>query len=72
MRKRVTIAGPFHEVKSSCLCLVRMREIDKELQLAGLKRRRETFHEETPSVNRNDLEIVTTRKDTPIRRCGGN
>ncbi len=27
-----------------------MREIGKELQLAGLKRRRETFHEETPRV----------------------
>jgi hypothetical protein len=27
-----------------------MREIGKELQLAGLKRCRETFHEETPSV----------------------
>ena len=43
MRKRVTIAGPFHEVRSSCLCVVQMREIDEELQLAGLKRRRKTL-----------------------------
>ena len=39
-----------------CLCLVEMREIGKEPQLAGLKRCRETFDEETP----------------PILRCGGN
>jgi len=28
-----------------------MREIDKELQLAGLKRRREILHKETPIVS---------------------
>ena len=33
-----------------CLCLVEIREIGKELQLSGLKRCRETFHEETPRV----------------------
>jgi hypothetical protein len=31
-------------------CLVEIREIDKEQQLAGLKRCRETFPEETPRV----------------------
>jgi hypothetical protein len=48
-----------------------MREIGKEPQLAGLKRCRETFHEETPSVT-NDLEIAATCEDTPIRRRGAN
>ncbi len=55
----VTIAGPFHEVRPSspagftsrqCLRIVEMREIGKEPQLAGVKRCRETFHEETPRV----------------------
>ena len=33
-----------------CPCLLDIRQIGKGLQLAGLKRCRETFHEETPRV----------------------
>jgi hypothetical protein len=32
------------------LCLVEMRDFGEEPQRAGLKRCRETFHDETPSV----------------------
>ncbi len=49
---------------------VEIREIGKELQLAGLELCRETFPKKRH--NWNDLEIVANCKDTPIRRCGGN
>ena len=48
-------------------CFVEMREIGKEPQLARLKRCRETFHEETPSVT-NDLEAATCEDTPPARR----
>ena len=58
MRKQnVTIAGPSHKMRPSSraralrantLYPVEIREIGKELQLAGLELCRETFHEETP------------------------
>jgi hypothetical protein len=77
----VTIAGLFHEVRSSspagftsrqCPCLLEIREIGKELQLAGVKRCRESLPRRNAACNWNDLEIVTTYKNTPIRRCGRN
>src|ERR1700684_2872275 len=46
-----------------CLYPVEIREIGKELQLAGLELCRRDW---------NDLEIVANCKDTPIHRCGGN
>jgi hypothetical protein len=52
------------------LRLLEIRELGKELQPAGVKRCREAFHEETPRVT--GMTIVTTRKDTSIRRCYGN
>jgi hypothetical protein len=58
MRKQnVTIAGPSDKMSlprlpgytsQQCLYPVEIREIGKELQLAGLELCRETFHEETP------------------------
>jgi len=54
------------------MSLPRRREIRNEPQLAGLKRCRETFHEENAECNWNDLEFAANCKDTPIRRCGGN
>ena len=49
---------------------VEIREIGKELQLAGLELCRETSTKKRH--NWNDFEIVAKCKDTPIRRCGGN
>jgi hypothetical protein len=59
MRKQnVTIAGSSHKMRPSSPARalrannafnpVEIREIGKELQLAGLELCRETFHEETP------------------------
>ena len=52
--------------------LLEIRELGNELQLAGLKRCRETCHESNAERNWNDLEIVTTSKDTPICYCSDN
>ena len=48
MRKaRVTIAGPFHKVRSFVICPALEPTIARtSLRLPGLKRRRESFHEE--------------------------
>jgi hypothetical protein len=49
-----------------------VRDIGKELQLAGLKRCRETLPRRNAECKWNDLEIAADCKDTPIRRGGGN